>query len=141
MRKRFLRRAAKTMGVIVGLTAAGGAGGEQGRTDWIPNARTAIAVHWDQPVPEAQAEFTKRGYEGIRKFEHYPFSDERNCGTARKVTRSKAVVNLEGCYAYVDGGIFQNWQNLCRIFRFEFERYAGKEPRNPQHPRSCHNMR
>ena len=47
----------------------------------------------------------------------------------------------KGCYAFVDGGIFAGWEGNCRIYRFEFERYAGDERVDKQHPRNCHNMR
>ena len=123
--------------LILGTTA----GAEQGRTDWMPNARVALAVHWNQDLDTATKEFVKRGYEGIRNFEYYPFSDERNCDRARKVARDNASVKEEGCYAFVDGGFFAGWENNCRIYRFEFDRYTGTEWKDPQHPRNCHNMR
>ena len=54
---------------------------------------------------------------------------------------SRSQVKEEGCYAFVDGGIFAGWEGNCRIYRFEFERYAGDERVDKQHPRNCHNMR
>ena len=57
------------------------------------------------------------------------------------MARDKAAVKEEGCYAFIDGGIFANLEGSCRIYRFEFDRYAGAEPTVPYHPRNCHNMR
>ena len=107
----------------------------------MPNARTALAVHWNQDLGEAQKEFERRGYEGIRGFEYYPFSDERNCQAARDEAADRAVTREEGCYAYVDGGPIAGWEDNCRIYRFEFDRYSGKEHPAAHHPRNCHNMR
>ena len=131
----------KAITLTLTLYAIGPAMAEEGRTDWMPNARTGLAVHWDQPLEDAQKEFEARGYEGISDFEYYPFSDERNCSAARRVASDRATGRLEGCYAYVDGGPFAGAENTCRIYRFRFERYAGAERRDPQHPRNCHNMR
>ena len=129
------------MAVAVMLSAASACLAEEGRTDWVPNAHTALAVHWDQTLAQARKEFESRGFEGISGFGHYPYSDERNCTAARKVARDNASVKEQGCYAFVDGGPFAGWENNCRIYWFQFERYAGSEHVDRQHPRNCHNMR
>lgn len=117
---------------LPGVPRAGmnrGSGARRGRRRGVPRPRG------DEP------EFERRGYEGITDFGLDHFSGVMNCAEARDVASNRATGEaLEGCYACTDEGPFSHIQN-CRIYVFEFVRYAGSEPRDPQHPRNCRNLR
>ena len=104
------------------------------------NTHTALAVHYDAPLGNAQKEFERRGYEGIRNFRYDDRTGPMGCEEARKEARSRADIDEEGCFEYEGDEFFPDAINVnrCRIYRFEFGRYTGK-PGDGIHKRNCRN--
>ena len=105
---------------------------------WTPNIKHALAVHYDVPDEEAQKEFERRGYRGIRNFKKDD-SGPMGCEEARRVARNRAETNEEGCYEYQGHEFFGEASVArCRIYQFDFDQYVGKR-NDGVHKRDCRN--
>lgn len=102
-------------------------------------ARQAIAVHYEGSLENAEKEFEKRGYEGIRNMRYDPNSGRMGCEQARRNAKNMAGDGL-GCYEYEGHEVFPDGINVnrCRIYLFEYEQYTGK-PGDGVHKQNCRN--